>query len=117
MWIQPQEASPQNQGPDPMVRQTLAVAKEALASARESQAEVADVYQKGIEHAMRAHSDNQSEPGHKSFTKVQKAYIMGLCKVRKWKKAPKIWHEIKKTKNDEDLRSVLKEYWAEFKMH
>ena len=113
--MQPQQPSPQDQGPDPMARQILAVAKEALASAREGQVEQVSIHQQGVEHAMRAHSNNLSEPGHKSFAKSQKAHIMGLCRVRKRNEVPKIWHETEQCRNDEDLHRILERHWSKMK--
>ena len=94
----------------------MALAESAIDSANKIQERQANIYERGIEHALRANADNLSEPGHRRFTKIQKAYIMGLCRVRRWKKVPKIWKEIEKTKNNEDLRVVLEEHWAKHKV-
>ena len=63
-------------------------------------------------HAMRAHTDNLSEPGHKSFTNIQKAALQGFCRVTRWVDVPQIWKDIEECKNDTDLRRVLTRYWG-----
>ena len=71
-------------------------------------------YQQGIMHAMRAHQENLSEPGHKRFTDNQKAALQGYCKVKSWAEVPAIWKQVEGCKNDVDLRRVLARHWATY---
>ena len=71
-------------------------------------------YQQGVMHAMRAHNENLSEPGHKRFTAIQKAALQGYCNVTRWTEVPQIWKDIEDCKSDGDLRRVLNRYWSRY---
>ena len=73
-----------------------------------------DSFVKGVELAMRTLSNNASEEKHKGFTDTQKGKIMGWCGAGSWADVPHLWHEIEKSKSDDDLRAVLTQHWKQF---
>ena len=86
----PRSAAPivQVQDQSAVLQQSMQLAQQAVDALRARPASGANEYQQGIMHAMRAHTDNLSEPGHKRFTKIQKAALQGFCRVTRWVDVP-----------------------------
>jgi hypothetical protein len=72
-----------------------------------------DMYLKGVEHAMRLNAEQNSDTVYKRFTANQKAAVCGFCGVTSWRQVPEIWHQIEKTKSEEELRKILVKRWQQ----
>ena len=96
------------------LNQSLKLADDAMNAMSARPADRANKYQQGVMHAMRSHTKNLSEPGHKRFTAIQKAALQGYCNVRSWNEVPQIWKDIEDCKSDGDLRRVLIQYWSRY---
>ena len=104
-----QAVAPITQAPDQnamfhqSLNQSLKLAHDAMNAMSARPASGANKYQQGVMHAMRAHTENLSEPGHKRFTAIQKARLQGYCNAASWTEVPQIWKDIEDCKSDGDL--------------
>ena len=95
----------------------IAAQTQALAALLPAQVNMVDKVvegmDKGFNVASRLFRDhlNVGSGIHKAFTKHMKGAVMGFSEVLDWADVDPLWHDIEGTKNDHDLRRILKTAW------